>query len=239
MARFLSIGYGSWPSSEFHSHNCSEISIYTAGRGEALIGDEVRPFRPGTIILYPPTKPHRERSRRGYSEYWITVEGLDLEGLPGSFQDTSQKTFERLARLLHEEHYLGRPPAESAVQDIFGLMMVYLRRLRSGPAPHPEVSRLRQFLAQNIGNASFDIATALGHFPVSPRHLAALFRRTTGKSPGRYLFELRLAQAKHLLRQGYSVKEAAFHVGFDDPYHFSRRFFQHEGRRPSALKAKA
>jgi AraC-like DNA-binding protein len=239
MPRFLSIGYGSWPSSEFHSHHCSEISIYTAGTGEAEIGDEIRPFRPGTIVLYPPIKPHRERSRRGFSEFWIQVDGLDLDGLPGAVQDTPQKTFERLAQLLHDEHHLGLPPAQSAAQEIFDLMMLHLRRLRSEPALHPQVARLRQLLTQNIGNSAFDLHAALADLPLSPGHLKSLFRRATGKSPHRYLLDLRIGQGKRLLRQGYSVKEAAFHVGFEDPYYFSRRFFQQEGRWPSAYKAKS
>jgi AraC-like DNA-binding protein len=236
MAKFLSIGFGSYRASEFHSHHCSEISVYTSGRGEAMVGREVRLFRPGTIILYPPEIPHRERSAGGYSEFWIAVEGLEFDGLPGAFQDTPQKTFTNLARLLHDEHYLGLPPAKAATQEILDLIIVHLQRMRAQPEAHPQVSRLRHLLAQNVGNAGFDLPRALRDFPLSPGHLRTLFRRGTGKTPTRYLLELRLQDAKHLLRQGYSVKEAAYHVGFEDPYHFSRRFHAWDGQWPSAFK---
>jgi AraC-like DNA-binding protein len=236
MAKFLSIGFGAFASSQFHNHRCSEISIYTAGRGEAFIGDEVCPFQTGTIILYPPIKPHREQSRRGYSEFWILVEHLDLEGLPRSFQDTPQKTFERLAHLLHEEHHLGLPSSGAMTQTLFDLMLAHLQRMRSAPSSPPEVAQLRHILAQNISNPHFNLENALRDLAMSPGHLKMLFRKSMGKTPSRYLMDLRLGEAKHLLRQGYSVKEAAFHVGFEDPYYFSRRFFQDEGQRPSAFK---
>lgn len=236
MAKFLSVGFGSFASSQFHSHHCSEISIYTAGRGEAFIGEEICSFESGTIILYPPVKPHRERSRRGYSEFWIQVERLDLEGLPRSFQDTPQKTFERLAQLLHEEYYLSLPSSPAISQTLLDLMLVHLQRLRAEPAPHPEVSKLKHLLAQNLSNPSFDIGRSIRNLSLSPGHLKTLFKKSTSKSPSRYLLDLRLGEAKHLLRQGYSVKEAAFHVGFEDPYYFSRCFFRILGQRPSTFK---
>jgi AraC family transcriptional regulator of arabinose operon len=235
MAKFLSIGFGVYASSQFHNHLSPEISIYTAGSGEALIGDEVHPFRPGTIILYPPVIPHRERSKRDYSEFWVSVDHLDLEGLPRTFQDTPQKTVERLASLLHEEHHAPQP-AEAMTQTLFDLMLAHFQRMRSTPSQHPEVSRLRHILEQNIGNAEFNLAKAMRGLALSPGHLKTLFRQATGKSPARYLMDLRLGQAKHLLREGYSVKEAAFHVGFEDPYYFSRRFLLNEGQRPSVFK---
>jgi transcriptional regulator GlxA family with amidase domain len=71
--------------------------------------------------------------------------------------------------------------------------------------------------------------------PMAPDHLRRLFRETTGRTPLYYLSELRVAEAKRLLKDsGLGVKQVAERVGIPDPYYFSRVFKKVTGWRPSA-----
>ncbi len=58
-----------------------------------------------------------------------------------------------------------------------------------------------------------------------PKYFSRLFQRFTGTSPMHYLIQTRMDIAYDMLSSGfYTVREAAEHVGYSDPYYFSRLF---------------
>lgn len=60
---------------------------------------------------------------------------------------------------------------------------------------------------------------------LSPSRFAHLFRHHTGRTPARYLRELRLERARTLVEDSMlSIKEIMAKVGFNDPSHFARDF---------------
>lgn len=64
------------------------------------------------------------------------------------------------------------------------------------------------------------------------------WKRLFGQSPGRYLAERRLQEARRLLVESdLSIGEIASRLGFEDPLYFSRRFHQHAGRTASAYRS--
>ncbi len=58
------------------------------------------------------------------------------------------------------------------------------------------------------------------------------FREAGAGSPGQYLLQYRLNEAKHYMCSGISVKNAALSCGFSDPLYFSRAFRRMEGVSP-------
>jgi len=65
-------------------------------------------------------------------------------------------------------------------------------------------------------------------------HFSRRFRDETGRSPYRYLVDVRLARAAELLRRGRcGVTEASLSVGFSDPSRFARMFRARFGAAPS------
>lgn len=72
-----------------------------------------------------------------------------------------------------------------------------------------------------------------------PKYFAKLFQRCTGYSPLNYLIQVRMDIAHDMLASGfYTVREVADHVGYSDPYYFSRLFKSRKGISPSAFKGK-
>ncbi len=68
---------------------------------------------------------------------------------------------------------------------------------------------------------------------VSKGHLIKLAKDHWGMTPMEYLWKLRLEEAARLLREtGWNIGEIAYHTGFANPFHFSRRFRQHFGKDP-------
>ena len=72
---------------------------------------------------------------------------------------------------------------------------------------------------------------------LSPSRFAHLFRAETGRSPARYLREVRLARARDLLESTLlSVKQVRQSVGINDASHFTRDFRRLYGAAPRAWR---
>lgn len=68
---------------------------------------------------------------------------------------------------------------------------------------------------------------------LNPEHYSRMFRKYTGKRPMDYLAGLRMNLAKELLQHStLTIVEIGQRVGYNDPYHFSRRFKQIVGVAP-------
>jgi len=70
---------------------------------------------------------------------------------------------------------------------------------------------------------------------MSPYHFARVFRELTGTPPHRYLLNRRLTIAADRLREGESVTETCFAVGFQSLSHFIHSFRRAFGASPSRL----
>jgi AraC family transcriptional regulator of arabinose operon len=81
-----------------------------------------------------------------------------------------------------------------------------------------------------------DLAKVAG---VSPNHLIRLFKQELQLTPLEWLWRERIRQAETLLEHsGFSVSEIAFRCGFQNPYHFSRRFKETTGTSPKSYRQK-
>jgi AraC-like DNA-binding protein len=75
---------------------------------------------------------------------------------------------------------------------------------------------------------------------LSPAHFTALFKEQTGSAPRDYLHFLRMHQAcQWLTGTTWSLKEIANRLGYQDQFHFSRKFKAFSGASPSAYRHKA
>ena len=75
-----------------------------------------------------------------------------------------------------------------------------------------------------------ELAETMG---ISRRHLERLFKRSLGCSPSRHYLDLRLQQARQLLRAGeHALSDVAGECGFVSVQHFSRCYRQYFGAHP-------
>lgn len=69
---------------------------------------------------------------------------------------------------------------------------------------------------------------------LSTTRFSHLFKSVTGKAPHRYINDIRLSQAKHLLESSdMNISEIARSTGFDDPLYMSRIFKKYMGISPT------
>lgn len=67
-------------------------------------------------------------------------------------------------------------------------------------------------------------------------HLQRLFKRYYGLSPRQYLIDKRIQKAKEHLREGMTVTETCFAVGFESLGSFSRLFKTRTGKSPRSFQ---
>jgi AraC-like DNA-binding protein len=137
---------------------------------------------------------------------------------------------------------------EGSDSHLLALLLALLLARLSRNAPTPPVARARPGatapgLALQVNQLAQrhreklgvkEMAHALG---ISPSHLRARFRVSTGVSIGRHLRRLRLDKACGLLRlTPHRVSEIAEQCGFNSIYHFSRAFQKTYGVSPMSYR---
>jgi len=91
---------------------------------------------------------------------------------------------------------------------------------KGNPYIHEAISLMEEYYATNI-NIN-DISSLIY---LSPCHFKRVFKEYTGKTPHRYLMEIRIEKAKELLKKNeYSIEDTARLCGFVNAGHFAVTF---------------
>ena len=112
-------------------------------------------------------------------------------------------------------------------------------RQTRGTPPKPlsssEMERLNAAIAliERQYNVNWTIARLSREVGLNERRLKEGFRLAIGRTVHSYLRSTRLDAAAALLREGASVTDAAYAVGFDNLSHFSKIFREDKGVLPS------
>lgn len=237
------------------AHPAVEIGWCVTGDAEYRIGSRLITLRPGEAIVIPlgvehatcvPRPDTRGRSihvaREAFEAASDAVgtrvrEARLVEGSP-----ERPSPLVSLAALLARESEGERAGRAMVVEALTDAIVVEALRTGAASAPagrDPRVARAIDLMHDQYASTLTldDLAAAAG---VSRFHFTRLFRAETGKTPFRYLLDVRVARAAQLLRtRGCSVTEAAFSVGCSDLGRFSRRFRKVHGMAPSEYLRRA
>lgn len=74
---------------------------------------------------------------------------------------------------------------------------------------------------------------------VSKYHLLRLFAKYYGQTPKQYLTEKRIEKSKEFLKNGMSISETCFTIGFESPCSFSTLFKKRNGISPAEFQKRA
>lgn len=91
---------------------------------------------------------------------------------------------------------------------------------------------------QNAFREELTLAQLAARVHLSPNYLANLFKKETGVTLNDYITEIRLAEAKRLLREepGILVFDVAERVGYKDGKYFTKLFKREVGQNPSEYR---
>lgn len=238
------------PRSSFGPREQLDFQLVLLHEGEAVItvddGQFLLPAR-YVALLKPGRRERFEFARETRTHHsWCAVApasvdpalARQLESAPALLPLTT-----RMAQLI--EIGLGGPESGDPVSesgatggwfDSLGetCLRTYLLEAGSGaktPVPEP-LARAKAALETRFAEP-LSVESLAAIASVSPHHLVRLFARHFKTTPARMLWKLRLERGIQMLADtGLTVAEIAYRVGFQNPFHFSRKVKQATGASP-------
>jgi AraC-like DNA-binding protein len=240
-----------------------EVSLYKPvlclilqGRKQVSVGEQTFSFGPGECLLVSHDMPVRSRITR--APYLALVLELDVGTIRKLYDEVSEAALDSGSARAAETHradaglldalrrylILAGSPADRKVLGPLIAKEIHYRLLMA-----PFGGMLRNLIRHDSDASA--IARAIGHIrgdirsPIAIPELARRvgmsassfhkhFKAITSTTPLQYQKELRLLEARRLLRTGgASVTTAAFDVGYESPSQFSREYARKFGVPPS------
>ncbi len=152
------------------------------------------------------------------------------------FSESDCPNFEMLQlQLLHTALNLV-PFTEFRISCLFDILLTELLSSKERSIlPNNTSAIIQEIISYLRNNYAKDttIETLAHQFGISRSHLSREFKKITGFSPKEYLIQIRISQAKLLLRgSSISIDDISSAIGFHDTAHFIQTFKKAEGITP-------
>jgi AraC-like DNA-binding protein len=232
------------------------LCLILQGRKQVSIGEETLSFGPGECLLVTHDLPVRSRiTKAPYLALVLEVDVASIRKLSGELAASALEGERARAMETHRadpglldafRRYvaLADSPADAKVlgplvsKEIHYRLLVapfggMLRSLIRHDSHASAVARAIDHLRDHLGSAIAipDLARQVG---MSASSFHKHFKTITSTTPLQYQKELRLLEARRLLKAGgASVATAAFDVGYESPSQFSREYARKFGVPPS------
>lgn len=202
------------------------------GKGTLFIGGSAYPVSAGQAFLIPQGElaNYRADSADPWYYCWIGFDGAlapRFAQLPPVFS-LPEEVFRRMLRVTDA-------PSVTEYRLAGELFRLYALLFAKPTAHNPHVRQVENYI-----RASYMHPIRVEHIArqlnLDRRYLSRLFKEKTGMSMQQYLLNVRMDEANTYLRQGYSVKECAHMVGYEDVSNFSKLYKKHFGKSPAHHK---
>ncbi|MGA7507413.1 MAG: HTH-type transcriptional activator RhaS [Erwinia billingiae] len=246
---------GAFP--EHHHDDFHEIVIVEQGAGIHIFNGEPRPLCGGCVCFVRNHDRHLYENTdkliltnvlyRG-PEAFRFVTGFqhllpqECEGNYPSHWRIGNRVLAQAKALIDD---LGKSPDRAGWENQaehemrFMQLLVLLRRGCSELPGDDQDGRMRgllNWLAEHFSE-EIDWEALATRFSLSLRTLHRQLKQQTGSTPQRYLNQLRLLQARHLLRHSeMRITDIAYQCGFGDSNHFSTLFKREFGTSPRTIR---
>ena len=238
------------------------LCLILQGRKQVSIGEQSLSFGPGECLLVSHDLPVRSRITK--APYLALVLELDVATIRNLYDEVAEPALDS-ERARAAERYRADTGLLDALRRYLALADTPADAKVLGPLISKEIhyrllvapfGGMLRSLVRHDSNASA-IARAIGHIRGDIRSPMAIpdlarqvgmsassfhrhFKTITSTTPLQYLKELRLLEARRLLKTGgASVTSAAFDVGYESPSQFSREYARKFGVPPSQDVASA
>jgi AraC-like DNA-binding protein len=228
-----------------------QLVYISDGEGIFSAGGAAYPVSPGSMLLILPGMKHWYKPRRetGWHEYWVGFTGTFFRGMVNTGMLSKERIFFKIGlrdyvlsifSRIFEELRSQRPLFQMrACSQVFSLIAEILSEERRKEQPNhlqQIVEKAKYLMEANI-TREIDISSIAQEIGTSASRLNEVFKTYTSMTPYHYFIQLKINRACRMLEQeDISIKEAAFSLGFEDQYYFSRLFKQKTGIPPSEWK---
>lgn len=124
--------------------------------------------------------------------------------------------------------------SESCLSVIYDLIY-HLSHRRESDGENDKVRSVRRYIRYNYMR-KITVSSLAESFGFDRSYLYRIFKKRYGIGIKEYIIKVRLEKGKELLKEGFSVKESAHLVGYDDEFNFSKVFKKEYGVAPSRVR---
>ncbi len=210
--------------------------IYFCLSGEGVVHDYFGEHKvaAGQFFLVRPNEvtTYTADSKNPWDYAWIAFsgEGAGCFKDCGRVCDTPGDLGERLADYVDDEINTGE-----GVLSILYELVYRLFRLEDHRGGNERVRKIRLHIKYNY-MLPLTVEGLARDFGFERSYLYRLFRQRYGKGVKEYILSVRMERAYRFLYEGYTVKESAHLVGYEDEFNFSKAFKKYHGVSPSSVR---
>ncbi|MGB5368186.1 MAG: AraC family transcriptional regulator [Polyangiales bacterium] len=232
---------------EPHIHGGYEVHYVLSGRGAFDLRAQTIGVKRGDFFYTRPGTMHRMVVPDGeYLLQYIAILELDpdhdadlandLEAIVGEGRirrlgDRYHALFAQISRLTMS---IDSRQQRAASARMAGFLYDLMVDTPTGSGSHSAVEQALEFMRSHIAVA-YSLDDLLTELALDKSYFIRLFKKNVGVPPMKYAMNLKMSAASDLLRTTSDPLAAvAARVGFDDEYHFAKRFKQWSGTAPGA-----
>ncbi len=247
-----------------HLNDCVEFYIYISGDADYIVGDDRMHLTPGDVLAISPYEIHTPVFTKpcSYERFYMLFPlsaflnyGFDplLPFLHKSLHPKvplAANEKEQVLKLLYELSTLSEQEKNEAstlrsaglILEFIGILSnAILKETRPGPENSsgvpPLVRDILTYISLNVETVD-TVRELAKQFYISPPYLSSIFKKYVGINVNTYIRIKKIATAKKLLDQGFSVTDTCYRCGFSDCSYFIKTFKSYVGSTPFQYKNK-
>ena len=211
-----------------------------SGRGVYLSGTTGRvEVGPGDCMLVFPDEPCVYFPEGVWETCWVTWNGAEGRALEESgmlnrdkavvpnARDVVARAYSELVGIMHDESAAAAVRRKTVV---LGMVCEINAISTAAESVHQDSSMMRaaKWMHDHCSEA-LKVAEIAADLGMSVSNFRRRFTDYTGRSPSAFIQELRLTEAKRMLREGMPIKQVAMDAGYSDVFYFMRVFKRRTG----------
>ncbi len=233
-----------------HGHDFSELVLVCSGSGIHVINDQQRVILPSSINCITERDYHLYDHTHDvnllnicYEKERLNINPCCVEIIKRLESDLSrvlvtQQAFSMIlctAQQLEEEQNKPQKNSQVMCSLLFEQLLIQIERLNVNHDAHSPVMQAVVYLCDHYCDNSLSIAALCDQFAITQKALNHKLMQLSGLSTNKFVNLLRIKHAQRLLRQGKSITQVAFDVGYNDSNYFSTKYKFLTGHKPSQM----
>jgi AraC-like DNA-binding protein len=230
-----------------HAHDSYEVHYVIAGRGSFELLGQPLSVRPGDFFYTRPGTMHQMVVHHGeYLLQYIAFLELDpqhdlrladdLEAIlgEGRIRRLGDRYHALFAQMSRQSLSIDSRQRRAASARMAGFLYDLMVDTPTASGSHPAVEQALEFMRSHVAEA-YGLDDVVADLGLEKSYFIRLFKKSVGVPPMKYAMNLKMSAASDLLRTtSEPLAAVAARVGFDDEYHFAKRFKQWSGTAPGA-----
>lgn len=224
-----------------HKHNHFEILIYSKGNGVLQTNGQNIAVSPGKIAIIPPGTMHSGKaSDTEFERIYIGGDFSPFFSLsaPIVIADNPSGEGALLAKTIYANRHSNQDYLSALINAFAHFLM---QNIKMENEVFSATNSIIEKLSNDFFNSNINVRDILKNSGYAEDYIRAQFKKITGKTPNRFLAEIRINHACSLIdiyKHSISLSEIAEKCGYTDYIYFSRRFKQIKGISPRQYSEK-